>query len=84
MQVALVAHSQGTTQTFLALSKGEIPQLGLSISCFVALAPAVYAGPLLKEIQFSLATRLSRRLHHMCFGRILVYLTKVSIHISLS
>lgn len=46
-KVALVAHSQGTTQTFLALSKDWMPELGDKISGFVALAPAVYGGKLL-------------------------------------
>lgn len=46
-KIALVAHSQGTTQTFLALSKDWTPELGEKISGFIALAPAVFGGKLL-------------------------------------
>ncbi|KAL3235138.1 hypothetical protein RNJ44_02926 [Nakaseomyces bracarensis] len=46
----LVAHSQGTTQGFMALinHNHEYP-FSSKISKFVALAPAVYPGPLLDE-----------------------------------
>lgn len=44
--VAVAAHSQGTTQMFLGLSRQGTPDMGLHISSFSALAPAVYAGPL--------------------------------------
>lgn len=46
-KLALVTHSQGTTQAFLALSKDWLPELGDKISGFVALSPAVYGGKLL-------------------------------------
>lgn len=46
-KLALVAHSQGTSETFLALSKDWMPEIGDKISGFVALAPAVYGGKLL-------------------------------------
>lgn len=45
--VAVAAHSQGTTQMFLGLSRQGTPDMGLHISSFSALAPAVYAGPLI-------------------------------------
>lgn len=48
-KVALVAHSQGTTQTFVALSKQQCPDIGKKISVFCALAPAVYAGGLIDK-----------------------------------
>lgn len=46
-KVALIAHSQGTTQTFVALAKEQRPDIGEKISVFCALAPAAYAGPLI-------------------------------------
>ncbi|KAL8965356.1 MAG: hypothetical protein Q9183_003893, partial [Haloplaca sp. 2 TL-2023] len=46
-KLGLVCHSQGTTQTFVALAKEQRPDLGEKISVFCALAPAVYAGPLI-------------------------------------
>lgn len=51
-KLGLVAHSQGTTQTFVALAKEQRPELGEKISVFCALAPAVYAGPLIDKMQF--------------------------------
>lgn len=48
-QVAIGAHSQGTTQTFLALAReehGGAKDLNKAVSSFSALAPAVFAGPL--------------------------------------
>lgn len=44
-KVAVVGHSQGTTQLFMCLSKNGRPEVGNSISTFCALAPAVFAGP---------------------------------------
>lgn len=44
-KIAVVGHSQGTTQTFMCLSKHGRPDVGHSISTFCALAPAVFAGP---------------------------------------
>lgn len=44
-KIAVVGHSQGTTQTFMCLSKQGRPDVGHSISTFCALAPAVFAGP---------------------------------------
>lgn len=55
-KVALVAHSQGTTQTFLALLSKNIKRnnssLNKKISCFVALSPAVFGGQLLRTKLF--------------------------------
>lgn len=48
-KIALVAHSQGTAETFIALARDSVPELGEHLSCFVAISPAVYAGPLLNR-----------------------------------
>lgn len=55
--LAVVGHSQGTAQTFLALSKSCHPDLGKKISSFVALAPAVYAGSLIDRWYLKLLRR---------------------------
>ncbi|XMA17551.1 hypothetical protein WAI453_010342 [Rhynchosporium graminicola] len=49
LKLGLVAHSQGTTQTLIALSKHQRPSLSSKLSVFCALAPAAYAGPLLNS-----------------------------------
>ncbi|SCV03512.1 LAMI_0H08746g1_1 [Lachancea mirantina] len=56
-KISLVAHSQGTTQVFMGLVNGEALYDGSfrlidKIENFVALAPAVYPGPLLDEKGF--------------------------------
>ncbi|SCU82858.1 LAME_0C03136g1_1 [Lachancea meyersii CBS 8951] len=57
LKLTLVAHSQGTTQGFMGLANGEGLfegdfQLINKVENFVALAPAVYPGPLLQEKLF--------------------------------
>lgn len=69
-KIALVAHSQGTTQTFMALSRetyGGVPDLGTSVSSFSALAPAVYAGPLVDR-WFLRMLRVGHHTFHFLFG----------------
>lgn len=56
-KLTLVAHSQGTTQGFMGLVNGETIfddgfKLVDKLENFVALAPAVYPGPLLDEKAF--------------------------------
>ncbi|KAL2070958.1 hypothetical protein VTL71DRAFT_13984 [Oculimacula yallundae] len=51
-KLGLVGHSQGTTQTLIALSKHQRPSLSSKLSVFCALAPAVYGGPLLDRMHF--------------------------------
>ncbi|KAI5477011.1 lysosomal acid lipase/cholesteryl ester hydrolase [Pseudohyphozyma bogoriensis] len=58
---AYIGHSQGTGTMFLALSKGMRPDLGHKLSCFVALGPAVYAGPVLRKFPFSLMRMFRKR-----------------------
>lgn len=67
-KIGLVCHSQGTTQTFIALAKDQRPELGEKISVFCALAPAVYAGPLLNKIYLKFVNILSPKLYSLVFG----------------
>lgn len=67
-KLALVAHSQGTTQTLVALAKEQRPDLGnyLSIACL--LAPAAYAGPLIGKMYFKFMRIISPALFRVMFG----------------
>ncbi|KAL8869628.1 MAG: hypothetical protein Q9174_004131, partial [Haloplaca sp. 1 TL-2023] len=67
-KLALVCHSQGTTQTFVALAKEQRPELGEKISVFCALAPAVYAGPLIGKMYFKFMRLISPGMFRMIFG----------------
>ncbi|KAK9246888.1 Alpha/Beta hydrolase protein [Lipomyces tetrasporus] len=67
-KVGLVCHSQGTTQIFLALSRFHAPELGEKISVFCALAPAVYAGPLVDRQFFKYIRYLSPSAYRLLFG----------------
>lgn len=67
-KIGLVCHSQGTTQTFVALAKDQRPELGEKISVFCALAPAVYAGPLLNKIYLKFVNLLPPKLYRLIFG----------------
>lgn len=51
-KVAFIGHSQGNGLAFISLSLGMCPSLGKKMSLFVALAPAVYAGPLTSGFPF--------------------------------
>lgn len=66
-KVALVAHSQGTTQTFCALASDAMPELHEKISCFAALAPAVYSGSLIDRWYLK-SMRVPRSVYHFCMG----------------
>ncbi|GAA6038415.1 hypothetical protein JCM8097_007637 [Rhodosporidiobolus ruineniae] len=70
LKPAYIGHSQGCGTMFLALSRGVRPELGNKLSCFIALAPAVYAGPCLRHFPFSLMRRWakSRRVWRLVFG----------------
>lgn len=67
-KLGLVCHSQGTAQTFVALAKEQRPELGDKISVFCALAPAVYAGPLIKNVYFRFVRMLSPAIFRLVFG----------------
>lgn len=67
-QIGLVAHSQGAAIAFLALARDQVPEVGNSLSCFIALTPAVYSGTLLRSFSFSFVRIMSTRIYRMCFG----------------
>ncbi|BDD64394.1 hypothetical protein MPDQ_001661 [Monascus purpureus] len=67
-KLGLVCHSQGTTQTFVALAKDQRPELSEKISVFCALAPAAYAGQLLEKKHLQFITNLSSRMFTLFFG----------------
>jgi pimeloyl-ACP methyl ester carboxylesterase len=67
-KLGLIAHSQGTTQTLVALAKEQRPDIGEKISVFCALAPAVYAGPLIGKIYFKIMRAISPTMFRFVFG----------------
>lgn len=67
-KLGLIAHSQGTTQTFVALAKEQRPELGTHLTVFCALAPAAYAGPLIGKAYFKFMRVISPALFRMIFG----------------
>ena len=67
-KLALIAHSQGTTQTFVALAKEQRPEIGNKISVFCALAPAAYAGPLIGKIHFQVMRLIRPAVFRIIFG----------------
>ncbi|ERF70208.1 hypothetical protein EPUS_00396 [Endocarpon pusillum Z07020] len=67
-KLGLICHSQGTTQTFVALAKEQRPDLGNKISVFCALAPAVYAGPLIGKMYFKFMRVISPAMFRIFFG----------------
>lgn len=67
-KVGLVCHSQGATQTLVALAKQQKPEIGSKISVFCALAPAVYAGPLLNKSYFRFMRVIPPSMFRAMFG----------------
>lgn len=67
-KLGLVCHSQGTTQTFVALAKDQRPDLGEKISVFCALAPAAYAGPLIEKMYLKFMKIISPAMFRVFFG----------------
>ncbi|KAF2146508.1 uncharacterized protein K452DRAFT_314775 [Aplosporella prunicola CBS 121167] len=67
-KLALIAHSQGTTETFVMLAKEQRPEIGEKISVFCALAPAVYAGPLIGKMYFKFMQVISPGMFRVIFG----------------
>ena len=67
-KLGLIAHSQGTTQTFVALAKEQRRDLGDKITVFCALAPAAYAGPLIGKAYFKFMRVISPALFRIIFG----------------
>lgn len=67
-KTGLICHSQGTTQTLVALAKDQRPDLGEKITVFCALAPAAYAGPLIGKMYFRFMRIISPALFRLMFG----------------
>jgi pimeloyl-ACP methyl ester carboxylesterase len=67
-KIGLVCHSQGTTQTFVALAKEQRPELGEKFTVFCALAPAAYAGSLIGKMYFKFMRVISPALFRLVFG----------------
>ncbi|KAI1823604.1 sterol esterase [Xylaria intraflava] len=67
-KLGLVCHSQGTAETFIALAKEQRPTLGERLTVFCALAPAVYAGPLINKIYFKFMRVISPTVFRFVFG----------------
>jgi pimeloyl-ACP methyl ester carboxylesterase len=67
-KLALVAHSQGTTQTMVALAKEQRPEIGDKISVVCLLAPAAYAGPLIGKMYFKFMRIISPGMFRAMFG----------------
>jgi pimeloyl-ACP methyl ester carboxylesterase len=67
-KIGLVAHSQGTTQSFVALAKEQRPDLGEKLTVFCALAPAAYAGPLIGKMYFKFMRVITPAMFRLMFG----------------
>ncbi|KAI0391209.1 sterol esterase [Xylariaceae sp. FL0594] len=67
-KIGLICHSQGTTQTFVALAKEQRPELGEKLTAFCALAPAAYAGPLIGKMYFKFMRVISPSMFRLVFG----------------
>lgn len=67
-KVAYIGHSQGNATMFAALASGMLPDLGTKLSVFVALAPAVYAGPLTTGFPFGALKGMRWRTWRKVFG----------------
>jgi lysosomal acid lipase/cholesteryl ester hydrolase len=66
--VAFIGHSQGNGLAFISLSLGMCPSLGKKLSVFIALAPAVYAGPLTTGFPFTALNRIEWSTWKRFFG----------------
>jgi pimeloyl-ACP methyl ester carboxylesterase len=67
-KLGLICHSQGTTEAMVALAKDQRPELGERISVFCGLAPAAYAGPLIKKAYFRFMRIISPSAFRLFFG----------------
>ncbi|KAI1849221.1 hypothetical protein JX265_008632 [Neoarthrinium moseri] len=67
-KIGLVCHSQGTTQTFVALAKEQRPELGEKLTVFCALAPATHAGPLIGKMYFKFMRVITPAMFRIMFG----------------
>lgn len=67
-KLAFMGHSQGNATMFCSLAQGMVPSLSTKISCFIAMAPAVYAGPLTNGFPFGLLKSMRWRTWRRVFG----------------
>lgn len=67
-KIGLIAHSQGTTQTLVALAKEQRPDIGSRLTVFCGLAPAAYAGPLIGKMYFRFMRIISPAMFRLIFG----------------
>jgi len=67
-KIGYIGHSQGNGLAFLSLSQGFCPGLGERLSCFIALAPAVYAGPLTTGFPFTTLNKMDWNHWKRVFG----------------
>ncbi|PCH08593.1 Hypothetical protein PENO1_006580 [Penicillium occitanis (nom. inval.)] len=67
-KLGLICHSQGTTEAMVALAEDQRPELGERISVFCGLAPAAYAGPLIKKAYFRFMRVISPSAFRLFFG----------------
>jgi lysosomal acid lipase/cholesteryl ester hydrolase len=67
-KIAFIGHSQGNGVGFLSLSLGHRPELGNKLSCFIALAPAVFAGPLTRGFPFTVLSKVKWKTWQRVFG----------------
>jgi hypothetical protein len=67
-EIGFIGHSQGNGLAFISLSLGMCPSLGKKLSVFIALAPAVYAGPLTTGFPFTTLNRLEWSTWKRFFG----------------
>lgn len=66
--LSFIGHSQGNGLAFMSLSLDHCPHLSNSISSFIALAPAVYAGPLTTGFPFTAIKNLDWNSWKFIFG----------------
>ncbi|KAI8091732.1 Alpha/Beta hydrolase protein [Thamnidium elegans] len=65
-KIAYIGHSQGNAQAFIGLSL--LPKIGDKLSCFVALAPAVFSGNLVNTYPICLLINLNDWVYSFMFG----------------
>ncbi|GAA5802632.1 hypothetical protein HPULCUR_008105 [Helicostylum pulchrum] len=66
-KIAYIGHSQGNAQAFIGLSL--LPKIGDKLSCFVALAPAVFSGNLVNTYPICLLINLNDWVYSLMFGK---------------
>lgn len=78
-KIAYIGHSQGNATMFCSLAQGMVPELGERLSIFVALAPAVYAGPLTTGFPFGYLKSMKWKTWRKWFGAYFSHLSLLRI-----